>query len=169
MSVDQGVGKIIDRQSVADGRRYLVNEHRCLVADIDVLNKPLYPFGHGLSYTSFEYSELTLNSSTVRMDEQLRVNVSVKNTGKVAGEEVVQLYIRDLIGSRSRPVKELSDFKKVHIKPNDQREVIFEIESDDLAFWTADEEFAAEPGEFEVMDGRSAADIHLTNSFKLRD
>ena len=136
---------------------------------LDVPNDPLYSFGHGLSYTTFEYSELELSATTLGMDEQLQVSVTVENTGEVAGEEVVQLYKRDLVGSRSRPVKELKRFEKIDIQPDERRNVTFTIESEDLAFWTADNEFTAEPGEFSVMVGRSAADVRSTGTFELRE
>ena len=136
---------------------------------LDVPNDPLYSFGHGLSYTTFEYSELELSATTLGMDEQLQVSVTVENTGEVAGEEVVQLYTRDLVGSRSRPVKELKRFQKIDIQPDERRNVTFTIESEDLAFWTADNEFTAEPGEFSVMVGRSAADVRSTGTFELRE
>lgn len=135
---------------------------------IDMPNEPLYPFGHGLSYTTFEYSNLELSSTSVRMtDESLRACMTVENVGDVAGEEIVQLYTRDLVGSRTRPVQELKRFRKLKLEPGDRRTVEFELESDDLAFWTRNEKFTAEPGEFRLMVGRSAADVRLTDTFEL--
>lgn len=136
---------------------------------IDEQNEPLYSFGHGLSYTTFEYSDLELSASTVGFDDTMEVSVTVENTGNVSGEEVVQLYVQDVVGSRTRPVKELKGFRKIDLAVGDSRRVRFELQSEDLAFWTAEEEFAAEPGTFEVMTGRAADDVRLTGSFELRD
>ena len=136
---------------------------------LDVPNDPLYSFGHGLSYTSFAYSDLELSAETIGMDETLSASVTVENVGDVAGSEVVQLYTHDLVGSRSRPVKELTRFEKISLEPRKSRKITFELGSDDLAFWTADEEMAAEPGAFEVQVGRAADDIRLTDRFELTD
>ncbi|WP_245838558.1 glycoside hydrolase family 3 N-terminal domain-containing protein [Natronoarchaeum philippinense] len=134
---------------------------------LDEANDPLYAFGHGLSYTSFAYTDLELSADAVDMDERLQVQVTVENGGSVAGEEVVQLYVHDLVGSRTRPVKELKGFEKIELEPGERRTVEFELESDDLAFWTLDEEFAAEPGEFRVMAGSASDDIRCADSFEL--
>ncbi|UTF52230.1 beta-glucosidase BglX [Natronosalvus rutilus] len=136
---------------------------------IDEQNEPLYSFGHGLSYTTFEYSDLELSDSAIGMDERLTVTATIKNTGDVAGEEIVQLYVHDEVGSRTRPVKELKGFHRVELAPGETRPVQFTLDQDDLAFWTLDEEMAAEPGTFDVMIGRSADDVRLADSFELRE
>ena len=134
---------------------------------IDGPNKSLYPFGFGLSYTSFEYSQPVLNKQQIRFDETLRVQVDVKNTGERAGEEVVQMYVRDLVGSVTRPVKELKGFKKISLEPGETKTVTFELRSDDLAFYTRDMEYKAEPGEFKVFTGSSSENVQSA-SFKLK-
>jgi beta-glucosidase len=125
---------------------------------IDIPNEPLYPFGFGLSYTTFTYSDITLSSEQISMKDSLTVSVEVKNTGKYDGEEVVQLYVRDLVGSVTRPVKELKGFTKVMIKAGEAKQVTFTLKSSDLAFYTRDMTFKAEPGEFIVFVGTNSTD-----------
>jgi beta-glucosidase len=124
----------------------------------DQSNEPLYPFGYGLSYTTFEYSDLTLSSEKMVMSGELKVTVKVKNTGKLAGEEVVQLYIRDLVASISRPVKELKNFRKVMIQPGETKEIEFIIKPDDLSFYNPNGQFIVEPGAFKIWVGTNSAD-----------
>lgn len=126
---------------------------------LDVPNTPLYPFGYGLSYTTFEYSAPQLDKATYGFNEPIKISVRVRNTGKRAGEEVVQLYVRDLFGSVTRPVKELKGFEKIMLNPGEEREVTFTLSSNDLAFYTASMEFAAEPGDFKVFVGGSSEDV----------
>ena len=133
---------------------------------IDGPNKPLYPFGYGLSYTSFEYSKPILNTKQIHFDETLRVQVGVKNTGDKAGEEVVQMYVRDMVGSVTRPVKELKGFRKIALDPGEQKTVTFEIRSEDLAFYTKDMEYKPEPGDFKIFTGSSSKDLQSAD-FKL--
>lgn len=124
---------------------------------IDSDNSPLYPFGYGLSYTKFEYSNLKLSSKTLNANGKLKISVDVANTGGYDGEEVVQLYIKDVVGSVTRPVKELKGFKKLLIKKGTKQTVEFEISPDDLKFYNIDMQFVAEPGDFEVFVGGSSA------------
>jgi beta-glucosidase len=124
----------------------------------DIPNEPLFPFGFGLSYTTFEYSDLKLNTNQMKMKDSLTVSLSVKNTGRFDGEEVVQLYIRDLVGSVTRPVKELKGFRKVMIKTGESKEITFTLKSSDLAFYTRDMSFKAEPGDFKVFVGTNSDD-----------
>jgi beta-glucosidase len=133
----------------------------------DQSNEPLFPFGYGLSYTTFEYSDLKLSSSEIRSGEKLKVSVNLKNTGKYEGAEVVQLYIRDLYGSVTRPVKELKGFKKISLKPGENRIVEFELSSEDLAFYTADGEWKAEPGNFHLWIGTNSQE-GLKGEFALK-
>lgn len=132
----------------------------------DVMNTPLYPFGYGMSYTTFEYSDLQLNTEKLAKDGKLEVSVTVKNTGTVNGEEVIQLYIRDLVGSITRPVKELKGFQKLLIKAGESKKVIFFITEKDLAFYRADMSWGSEPGKFDVMVGGSSAQL-LKSGFEL--
>lgn len=122
---------------------------------------PLFPFGFGLSYTSFEYDNLRLNKSGITVDESCQVNVDILNSGKVAGHEVVQLYLRDCYSSVTRPVKELKGFKKIFLAPGEQKTVTFELGHEELALWDMDMNFVVEPGEFEIMVGSSSRDEDL--------
>lgn len=126
---------------------------------IDVLNSPLYPFGYGLSYTPFEYSDMTLSSTELPMDGTLTASVTVTNKGDREGDEVVQLYVRDLVGSISRPVKELKGFERITLKPGESRKVDFRITPDMLKFYNFDLEEVNEPGEYDVMIGPNSRDV----------
>ena len=133
---------------------------------IDVRNEPLYPFGYGLSYTTFEYSNLKLDQTSISMDGKINITVDVTNTGNYDGKEVIQLYIRDVVGSVTRPVKELKGFKKAFIKKGETQTVSFDISVEDLKFYNYDLDFVAEPGDFEVFVGTNS-DASLKTSFKL--
>lgn len=126
---------------------------------LDVDNDALYPFGYGLSYTTFRFSDITLNRSSIGMDNELVASVTVTNTGDRAGSEVVQLYIRDLVGSVTRPVKELKGFEKIYLQPNESRTVRFTIAPEMLKFYNADLKFVAEPGDFDVMIGADSRNV----------
>jgi beta-glucosidase len=125
----------------------------------DVPNDPLYPFGFGLSYTTFAYSEPKLSAAEIGRDGSLQVTATVTNTGRRAGVEVVQLYVRDLVGSVTRPIKELKGFQKVELQPGESREVSFSLRPSDLAFYTAAGRWEAEPGAFKVYVGGSSRDV----------
>ena len=132
---------------------------------IDSPNTPLYPFGHGLSYTNFEYSEITLSSNKIGVSDTLSVSVNIKNTGNYDGHEVAQLYIHDKVGSITRPVKELKGFEKIFLKKGEIKTVKFKLTSEDLKFFNGTE-FTSEAGEFEIaISGTS--DFSFTNSFEL--
>ena len=120
---------------------------------IDERNEPVYPFGYGLSYTTFKYENLQLSSGTMHENDTLTVSVDVTNTGDYDGKEVVQLYVRDLVGSVTRPVKELKGFQKVALKKGETKTVSFNLTVEDLKFYNYDLDFVAEPGEFEVFVG----------------
>ena len=125
---------------------------------LDVLNDPLYPFGFGLSYTTFAYSDLRLSSAT--MDgESVVATVTVKNTGSRDADEVVQLYVRDLVASVSRPVRELKGFERIHLKAGEQRDVQFTISRDALGFYNQDLKWTVEPGDFQIMVGPNSRDL----------
>lgn len=126
---------------------------------LDVSNDPLYPFGFGLSYTNFNYSDINLSSNTMKPEGKIEVSVSVTNTGNYDGKEVVQLYIRDLVGSVTRPVKELKDFSKVFIKKGETKKVSFTIDIEDLKFYNYELKHVAEPGEFKVFVGGNSRDV----------
>lgn len=133
----------------------------------DAPNDALFPFGYGLSYTTFAYSDLKISAPVISKGEKLQVSITVKNTGKVAGEEVVQLYLRDLVGSITRPVKELKGFEKISLNPGESRIVNFTLEENDLAFYGADNQFKAEPGDFKLWVGPNSAE-GLESSFTLK-
>jgi beta-glucosidase len=125
----------------------------------DIKNTPLYPFGYGLSYTTFNYSEISLNSDKINSGEKLEVTITVSNTGQYDGEEVVQLYIHDLVGSVTRPVKELKGFQKVFIKAGESKKIIFMISAKDLSFYRADMSWGTEPGFFDIFIGGNSVDL----------
>lgn len=131
--------------------------------------KPTFPFGYGLSYTEFKYGEMSLSGKEMTANGTLKATIKVTNIGKVAGKEIVQLYISDKKASVERPVKELKGFKKVNLQPGETVEVEFEITKDALSYFDADKhEWVAEPGDFEVLIGSSSADIHCRGAFKLK-
>jgi len=125
---------------------------------LDMSNDPLYPFGYGLSYTRFEYSDLVLNKASVRPGEKLEARVTVSNTGMYDGEETAQLYIRDLVASVTQPVKELKAFQKVFLKKGESKELVFTLTTEDLKFYGKDLRRIYEPGAFRVYVGTSSAD-----------
>lgn len=125
----------------------------------DLPNTPLFPFGYGLSYTTFSYSDIELSSTQLSMNGELLVSVTVTNSGRRAGTEVVQLYVRDLVGSRTRPVKQLKGFQRVALEPGASREVTFVLQPSDLAFYTLDRQWAAEPGDFDVFVGTNSQEV----------
>jgi beta-glucosidase len=130
--------------------------------------KPLFPFGHGLSYTTFNYSNLKLSAKQIKTDGSITATVNVKNTGKVAGDEVVQLYLHDVSPSLKRPAKELRGFDRISLKPGEIKTVTMTIPSDRLAFY--DEKihnFRVEPEMIDVMVGSSSEDIRLKSQFKV--
>jgi len=126
---------------------------------LDVSNDPLYPFGYGLSYTTFSYSEVKLSSNSLNKTGNIYATVTLKNTGSKDGSEVVQLYIQDLVGSVTRPVKELKGFQKIFLKAGETKEITFKISAEDLKFYNADLKFAAEPGDFKVFVGGNSRDV----------
>ena len=125
---------------------------------LDVANEPLYPFGHGLSYTTFDYADLQLDKKVITAEGSLQVSVAISNTGSYEGKEIVQLYICDKVGSVTRPVKELNAFKKIKLKPGESKKVEFTLSVDDLAFYTRDMSYKAEPGAFKVFVGPNSAE-----------
>jgi beta-glucosidase len=125
----------------------------------DVPNTPLFPFGYGLSYTTFRYSTPRLDRTVMDRDGTLHVSVTVSNMGTRDGSEVVQFYVRDLVGSRTRPVKQLVGFEKVHVQPGTSAEVTLDLKASDLAFYTADGRWEAEPGDFVLFVGGSSQDV----------
>ncbi len=134
---------------------------------LDVPNDPLFPFGYGLSYTTFQYSPMTLSSNSMTQGGNIQATVTVTNTGTVEGTEVVQLYIRDMVGSIARPVQELKGFERITLKPGESRIVNFTINADLLKFYNKDLDYVYEPGDFDVMIGPNSHDVqHETFTLK---
>jgi beta-glucosidase len=134
---------------------------------IDLSIYPKYEFGYGLSYTSFAYADLKLNKKKMKMNDKIEVSMNITNTGKYAGEEVVQLYLRDKVASLVRPVKELKDFQRVKLNPGEIKTIRFYIDKQKLSFYNEQLKWLAEPGEFDLMIGSSSRDIRLKDSFEL--
>lgn len=158
MTFPRNVGQVPVYYNMKNTGRPFSAENKYTSKYIDVSNSPLYPFGYGLSYSTFSYSDIELSKESMTQNETLTLSVNVKNTGPYDGKEVVQLYIRDLVGSVTRPVKELKGFQKIALKAGESRKVTFSITTQDLAFYTRDMSFKAEPGDFEVFIGTSSAE-----------
>jgi len=122
----------------------------------------LYPFGYGLSYTIFEYGKLKVSSDKLKGAQTLTASIEVKNTGKVDGKEIVQLYIRDMVGTVTRPVKELKGFQKVMIKAGETKTIEFKITPEDLKFYNSELKFDWESGDFQIMIGKNSQELHGT-------
>jgi len=134
---------------------------------IDSPNDPLYPFGFGLSYTTFAYSNIKLSSQELTEKGELKATINVTNTGSVAGEEVVQCYVRDLVGSVTRPVKELKGFEKITLKAGESKNITFTITPDMLAFHRLDMTYGTEPGDYKLFIGGNSRDVKETG-FRLK-
>jgi beta-glucosidase len=143
------------------------NETNYVSAYIDLKNSPKFPFGYGLSYTQFSYSDLKLSSTKIKSNETIKVSFKLSNVGKVAGEEVAQLYLKDKFGSVVRPVLELRDFEKVKLNAGESKTIEFTIDKEKLSFYNDKLEWTTEPGDFELMIGSSSADIKLRSDFEL--
>jgi beta-glucosidase len=129
---------------------------------LDVSNDPVYPFGYGLSYTNFSYSDVKLNTANAKGNQTVTASVTVTNTGNKTGKEVVQLYIHDVVGANTRPVKELKGFQKIELKPGESKTVSFNITTKDLTYYHFDNTWGWEPGEFEIMIGGNSRDVKMT-------
>ena len=127
---------------------------------LDCIHGPLYAFGHGLSYTTFEYSDVTLSNNEMTADGQVKASVTVTNTGKRDGKEVVQLYVRDIYATSSRPVKELKGFEKISLKAGESKTVSFEIGRKQLEYYNHALQLTVEPGDFEIMIGHDSQHVN---------
>jgi beta-glucosidase len=130
---------------------------------LDVENSPLFPFGYGLSYTTFNYKDFRLNKMTINANESVIASVMVSNTGNYDGEEVVQLYIRDIVASISRPVKELKKFQKIFLKKGETKEIQFKLDSNDFKFYNSELKWVIEPGKFNIFIGTNSNDVQAIN------
>lgn len=133
----------------------------------DLKNSPKFPFGYGLSYTTFDYSDLKLSKNKIKNNDVIEVSVTITNSGKRSGEEVVQLYLRDKVGSVVRPIIELKDFQKIKLNAGETKTINFKIDKEKLSFYNDALEWITEPGDFDVMIGSSSSDIRLKTSFEL--
>ena len=133
----------------------------------DYGNEPLFCFGHGLSYSTFDYSNLRLTRQKITANEDLTVSVDVKNTSKIIGDEVVQLYIHDILGSVSRPIKELKGFKRITLDAGAMKTISFKLTKEELSMWNINMKYVVEPGEFDLMIGSSSSDIRLKSKFEV--
>jgi len=140
------------------GRPFVPNE-QWVTKYIDCPNDALFPFGFGLSYTTFSYSDIKLSDTTLTMNGQISASVEVKNTGTREGDEVVQLYIHDLVAQITRPVKELKDFKKIYLKPGEKQTLTFVIEPDELRYYDMQMNYVAEPGDFKLYIGTNSKEV----------
>jgi beta-glucosidase len=132
--------------------------------------EPLYPFGFGLSYTTFAYSSLKTSADTLNKDGTITVSVDVQNSGKIAGEEVVQLYVKHLESAVERPIQELRGFKRVALKPGERKTVEIPLPAKSLEYWNVDRHaFVLEPGKFELLAGASSADIRLKKTVTINN
>ncbi len=136
---------------------------------VDLSGKPLFPFGHGLSYTTFAYRDLRVNPAQIGLQETAEVSLVVENTGERAGDEVVQLYVRDVVASVARPIKELKGFRRITLQPGESRRVTFRLGPEELGMYDAEMTYKVEPGVFEVQVGSSSEDIRLTGSLEVRE
>ena len=130
---------------------------------------PLFPFGYGLSYTSFEYSNIQLDRNNINKNDTTIVKCTIKNTGDKAGDEVVQLYIRDLLASVARPVMELKGFQRIHLQPGETKQVSFTITPSMLSMLNKDMKTVVEPGDFRLMIGASSRDLRLKETLTVKE
>ena len=136
---------------------------------VDLPHTPRYCFGHGLSYTEFAYSDLEIENREIAPGEETRICCTVENTGKCAGDEVVQLYLRDRFSSMTRPVKELAGFTRVHLEPGEKVRLSFTVRSDQTAFLDRQMNWKVEKGEIDAEIGSSSEDIRLDGSYRITD
>ena len=162
-------GKTILTFSRSAGVQPLFYNHKFLAPGFPKLPEfePVFPFGHGLSYTEFTYSDLELSSPEIPIDGEIEISVRIENSGHRTGEEVAQLYINDPVATVPRPVKELKGFKRISLKPGEQKKITFIMSADMLAFTGLDYKKIIEPGEIKIMIGSSSKDIRLEASFTL--
>jgi beta-glucosidase len=136
-------------------------------AYIDLSIYPKFPFGYGLSYTSFNYSDITLSGTSMKANQSIKAAVTVTNAGSYDGEETVQLYIQDIVGSVVRPVKELKGFQKIFLKKGESKQVSFTIDVNRLKFYNSGMKYIYEPGDFKVYIGGNSQDVKEAN-FKVQ-
>ena len=159
MTFPRNVGQIPIYYNAKNTGRPMDPNNKYSTKYLDIANTPLYPFGYGLSYTSFSYGDIQLSKPSKNSAEKLTVTVSVTNTGQYDGEEVVQLYIRDMVGGITRPVKELKGFQKIFLKKEENRQVRFVLSIEDLKFYNSELKWVYEPGDFKVFVGGDSQNV----------
>jgi len=161
VSFPRNVGQIpIYYNHFNTGRPYHPGDSPKFKSDyLDALNTPLYPFGYGLSYTTFQYSDISLSSEILKAGGEITASVNVTNTGTRSGKETVQLYTRQMVGSITRPVKELKGFQQITLQPGETKKVSFPITANDLKFYNGDLKYVYEPGDFKVFIGTNSQDV----------
>jgi beta-glucosidase len=167
ISFPQSVGQIPVYYSHFNTGRPVTSDVFPTTSYLDVSVNPKYEFGFGLSYTNFIYSDLHVSKKQMKAGEKIKISLTITNSGKYAGEEIVQLYLRDIVGSIARPVKDLKDFKKIALNAGESRTIEFMIDIEKLSFYNQKLQWVAEPGNFEVMIGASSKDIRLKDNFEL--
>ena len=167
ITIPRHSGQLPDYYNYKPSKEYWISQ-RGENSYIDMSASPLYNFGYGLSYTSFEYSNLQITPEKIGPDGEVYVSADVKNTGKRDGKEVVQLYINDVVSSMSRPVKELKGFEKLSLAAGEKKTVKFRLGPEQLSFLNRNLERVVEPGMFEVMIGSSCENIHLKGTFEVK-
>jgi len=159
MTFPRSVGQIPIYYSEKNTGRPIDEQQKYTSKYLDIPNTPLYPFGYGLSYTTFKYSDIRLDKTTINANDKLNATVTITNTGKFAGQETAELYIRDMIGSVTRPLKELKGFKKVFLQPGESKTIVFTVNTDDLKFYDINMKYIYEPGDFKLFIGTSSQDV----------
>ncbi|MFW5790635.1 MAG: glycoside hydrolase family 3 N-terminal domain-containing protein [Bacillota bacterium] len=161
VSIPKNTGQLpinYNRKSMSHNRDYIFKD-----------NRPLYPFGFGLSYTDFKYSNLKIDQKQVKSLADIKIEFELKNTGQRAGAEVAQLYINDPYASRTRPIKELKGFKKVYLEPGESKKIEFTLNTEQLAFYSPEDELIVEAGKYNIMIGSSAEDIELNDVIEVKE
>lgn len=166
VSFPHSVGQVPIFYSTKNTGRPAVETQRYTSKYLDVPNTALYPFGYGLSYTDFNYGPVELSKKEMSLDDSITISINITNSGDYSGVEIVQLYIRDIVGSITRPVKELKGFQKISLNTGETKKVSFIISKKDLAFYDINMNFVAEPGDFKVFIGGNSRDV-MENQFTL--
>ncbi len=162
MSFPRNVGQVPIYYAAKHTGRPFDNSQKYTSKYLDIENTPLYPFGYGLSYTQFIYSNLKLNKSQYKEKDTIEACIEVQNTGERDGYEIIQLYVQDLVGSSTRPVKELKKFAKLHLKAGQRKQIYFKLATDELCFYNANMERVLEPGTFKLFVGKNVVDVMET-------
>ncbi|HMG14340.1 MAG TPA: beta-glucosidase BglX, partial [Saprospiraceae bacterium] len=163
ISFPRSVGQIPIYYNMKNTGRPFDQNNKYTSKYLDVENTPLYPFGYGLSYTNYEYGKAILDKNKIHIGESVKINIDISNTGKMAGEEIVQLYIHHIQSGTTRPLKELKGFEKIFLEAGTKKNVGFELNSNDFASMTQDLKMICEPGKYEIMVGRNSEDLQKLN------